>query len=127
MPPLLIVPFPTPLVPGTLVRRYNRFMADVKLDSGETVVAHCVNTGRMEGITQPGLRVWLSHEPSPTRKLAYTWQITEVEGPILVGTNTALPNQIVGSILRERLLPGFPWDELQSERRYGENSRIDFW
>ncbi|MBI1293321.1 sugar fermentation stimulation protein SfsA, partial [bacterium] len=45
----------------------------------------------------------------------------------LVGTNTALPNQIVGSILRERLLPGFPWDELQSERRYGENSRIDFW
>jgi sugar fermentation stimulation protein A len=125
--PLLVYPFSKPLLAGRLVRRYNRFLADVTLDSGEKVVAHCVNTGRMEGLTQAGLRVWLSHDPSPTRQLAYTWQITEVEGGVLVGTNTAIPNQMIGALLRGRLLPGFAWDELQAERRYGENSRVDFW
>ena len=101
-------------------------MADIELDSGETIVAHCVNTGRMEGLTAPGLRVWVSHTPSPTRKLAYTWEITEVDGR-MIGTNTAVPNALVGRLIAARALPGFTdWEEYRAEAKYGENSRVDF-
>lgn len=124
--PLLTIPYREPLVAGRLLKRYKRFLADVELDDGRMVTAHCVNTGAMEGLTRPGLRVWLSHQPSPKRKLAYTWEITEVDG-VLVGTNTGAPNGIVGALLRARVLPGFEWDELRGEYRYGANSRVDFW
>jgi sugar fermentation stimulation protein A len=124
--PLLSLPFSTPLLAGRLLRRYNRFLADIELDSGETVVAHCVNTGRMEGLTVPGLRVWVSHEPSAARKLQYTWQIAEV-GEYLIGANTAAPNRIVKAMLEARVLPGFEdWQEFRPEAKYGENSRVDF-
>lgn len=124
--PLLRLPYPTPLLPGTLIGRHNRFLADVRLDNGPRVTAHCVNTGRMEGLTLPGLRVWLSNDSSPTRKLQYTWQIAEVEG-VRIGANTAIPNTLVGELLRQRRLHGFAWDELVGEKRYGANSRIDYW
>jgi sugar fermentation stimulation protein A len=123
--PILTIPHPSPLIPGVLLRRYKRFLADVELGDGSLITAHCVNTGRMEGLTMPGLRVWLSHEPSPTRKLAYTWQLTEFPEGLVVGTNTAAPNRIVGELLRRRLLPGLDWDECVPERRYGERSRVD--
>lgn len=120
------MPWPSVLQPGRLVRRYNRFLADIQLDSGEAIVAHCVNTGRMEGLTAAGLRVWVSHTPSATRKLAYTWEITEVGGH-LIGTNTAVPNALVGRLIAERALPGFAdWKEYRAEAKYGENSRVDF-
>jgi sugar fermentation stimulation protein A len=123
--PLLVVPHAAPYLPGTLIGRYQRFLAAVRLDCGERVVAHCVNTGRMEGLTTPGLRVWLSHDPSPTRKLAYTWQLTELDG-LYVGTNTAIPNGLVGQLLRRSLLRGLASDDVRAEQRYGHNSRIDF-
>lgn len=123
--------FPSVLLSGILLRRYNRFLADIELDGGEIVVAHCVNTGRMEGLTLPGLRVWLTHCPSPKRKLHFTWEIAELPSPkgdILVGANTGFPNQVVRRMLEERVLPGFQhWNRLVPEKKYGENSRIDFW
>ena len=61
------------LVPGILLRRYKRFLADVRLDSGEEVVAHCPNTGSMKAVNVPGCRVWLSPSHNPKRKLAWTW------------------------------------------------------
>lgn len=125
--PLLVIPHGRRLLPGTLVRRWNRFLADIELEGGEKVVAHCVNTGRMECLTQRGLRVWVSKKDEPAGKLAYTWEITEVDGT-MVGTNTSLPNRIVRSLLEARLLHGLSdWDEMKGERKYGENSRVDFW
>jgi len=125
--PLFWLPYPRPLITGRLIRRYNRFLADVELDSGERVVAHCVNTGRMEGLVAARGRVWLSESDNPARTLRYTWEIVEIGG-VLVGANTGIPNRLVRGVLEARALPGLKrWTEMRAEKKYGENSRVDFW
>lgn len=126
-PVITSIPRPQPLIPGTLVKRYKRFLADIQLDSGEIVVAHCVNTGAMEGLTRPGIRVWLSPANNPARKLQYTWELAEVDGRTW-GVNTSLPNKLVGHLLKQQQLPWLAhWHCHQSEKKYGEKSRVDFW
>ncbi len=121
-----------PLFPATLVHRRDRFFADADLDSGERVVAHCVNTGRMEGLTKPGRRIWLSKPPPrvPPRKLAYTWELIELSSG-LIGTNTAIPNAFVGAVLAAGLLPGLGHVKCTPEAPLGilrnsRSSRSDF-
>jgi sugar fermentation stimulation protein A len=123
-------PFPE-LYSGTLLKRYKRFLADIELDSGEIITAHCPNTGPMTGVCHIGGRVMVSHNPSPTRKLAYTWELAEVNDtvPTWVGVNTALPNRVVKSVLEARLLPELgQYDAIKAEVKYGRDrkSRIDF-
>ncbi len=67
--------FETPLIHGTLIRRYKRFLADVRLDDGTEVIAHCANTGSMKTCAEPGWRVLLSPANNPKRKLKWTWEI----------------------------------------------------
>lgn len=64
--------FSQPLVPGRLIRRYKRFLADIELDNGEPATAHCANPGSMMGVASPGSRVWLSRHDKPSRKLKYS-------------------------------------------------------
>ncbi|PAU77077.1 DNA/RNA nuclease SfsA [Halovibrio salipaludis] len=121
--------FDPPLTPGILVRRYKRFLADVTLDSGETVVAHCPNTGSMMGCDAPGSRVWLSHSDNPKRKLAWTWELVETgSGGEVACINTARANTVMGEVLSGGRFPGFEgYDRVRSEVRYGsEKSRIDW-
>ena len=114
------------LVRGILIKRYKRFLADVALDSGEEVTAHCVNTGAMLGIKDPGTVVYLSHNPSPTRKLAYTYEMAAVEGT-LVGTNIAHPNQLVhGALLAQKLVPFENYGTVKREAKIHEKTRLDF-
>ena len=123
-----IYPFP-PLLPGTLIERYKRFSADIELDTGETFVAHCPNTGPMTGVCLPGNRVMVSISNSPTRKLPYTWELIEVEDRVWAGTNTAMPNRVIESLLTARILPEVgEYDQIQREVPYGQDkkSRIDF-
>ena len=80
--------FTTPLLHGKLIRRYKRFLADVTLDSGEEVVAHCPNTGAMTGCAEPGYEVWLSPSNNPKRKLAYTWELAKTFDGHFIGINT---------------------------------------
>lgn len=120
---VLIWRWPSELHEGRLVRRYERFIAEVKL--GRRVVrAHCVNPGRMEGMVVPDARVWLSEAPG--RKLPWTWELMELEGR-LIGANTSLPNKLVGEVLRRGLLPGLhDASAVHPERVFGRGHRVDF-
>jgi sugar fermentation stimulation protein A len=116
--------FATPLIHGRLIKRYKRFLADVVLDTGETITAACPNTGAMLGLTSAGLGVWLSRSDSVTRKYPHTLEIVERADVGLIGINTAHPNRLV-----EEALPRIPqlagYSSLRREVKYGENSRID--
>jgi sugar fermentation stimulation protein A len=131
-PPQRVLPLEA-LQEGVLLKRYKRFLADVELDSGEVVTAHCANTGPMTGVLQVGGRVRLRHAPSPTRKLAWSWEQAQVVGadgqPVWVGINTALPNRLVRATVEAGCLE--PWlgpiGAIKAEVAYGPNhrSRID--
>lgn len=119
------------LYPGTLLKRYKRFLADIELESGEVITAHCPNTGPMTGVCHLGGRVMVSHSPNPKRKLAYTWELSEVNDtvPTWVGTNTALPNRVIKSALEARIISELGnYGEIKTEVKYGQDgkSRIDF-
>lgn len=117
--------FPDPLIRGRLIKRYKRFMADVVLDSGETVTAHCANTGAMLGVQDPDSEVWLSPARNPNRKLKFTWELIRI-GDGLVGINTAHPNKIVAEAIETGRIPELTgYASLKREVKYGEKSRVD--
>ena len=117
--------FLDPLISGKLVKRYKRFMADVTLENGDIVTAHCANTGAMIGVQEPGSEVWLSPARNPNRKLKYTWELVRVGGG-LVGINTAHPNTIVAEAIESEKIPELAgYGAIRREVKYGENSRID--
>lgn len=118
---------PSPLHRGTLLRRYKRFLADVRLDTGEEITAWCPNPGRMTGCAFPGEPVWLSHDPSPRRKLKYTWELArdpDSGGMVLV--NTQRPNALAEEAVQAGLISELRgYGRLRREVRYGEGSRVD--
>ncbi len=117
--------FPSPLIKGLLIRRYKRFLADVKLDDGEVVTAHCANPGSMKGVAEPGSEVWLSPATNPSRKLKYTWELVRV-GRRLVGINSSAPNALAEEAIKKAWIPELAsYGSLRREVRYGANSRID--
>ncbi|MDJ0600115.1 MAG: DNA/RNA nuclease SfsA [Crocosphaera sp.] len=118
-----------PLIPGILKKRYKRFLADIELESGEIITAHCANTGPMIGVCGIDSRVYVSKSNNPKRKLAYSWELIEVENT-WVGINTALPNRVIKQILEQEKFPPLQgqYNKVRSEVPYGKDkkSRIDF-
>ena len=115
-----------------MVKRYKRFLADIELESGELVTAHCPNTGPMTGVCEIGAPVMLSKSDNPKRKLAYTWEMIQLNDPepVWVGVNTSLPNRVIKAMLNEKQIPELAdrYDKIRSEVKYGKDnkSRIDF-
>jgi sugar fermentation stimulation protein A len=120
--------FDSPLTPGVLERRYKRFLADIVLDDGSRITAHCPNTGSMLGCDCPGSRVWLSRSDNPKRKYPWTWELVESETGSLVGIHTGRSNALVREALEAGLLPELGMlKTLRAEVRFGrEHSRVDF-
>jgi len=113
------------LFQGTLVKRYKRFLADVQLDNGSLVTAHCPNSGTMRACSQPGRPVYLSYHDNPKRKLKYTWEIIHMPDS-LVGVNTLVPNKLVKHSIEEGLVPELiGYDRVRAEVKTSDGSRLD--
>jgi sugar fermentation stimulation protein A len=121
------VRFPHPLIPGTLLRRYQRFLADVRLDDGRHVTAHTPNTGSMQGCCRPGSRVWLRDTGNIARKYPLSWELVEAEPEVLVGINTGLANALAREAVESGVVQELQgYASIRQEVRYGEeSSRID--
>lgn len=113
------------LIEGHLIRRYKRFLADVKLRNGHVVTAHCPNSGSMLTCSEPGRAVYLSSHDGPRRKLRYTWEMIRMPSS-LVGVNTLVPNRLVYGGAVSGTIPELAgYNHARREVPYGRNSRID--
>jgi sugar fermentation stimulation protein A len=119
--------FPTPLVRGILVRRYKRFLADVVLENGDEVVAHCANPGAMTGLAEPGMTVWLEDRRGAGTKLGWSWKLVELTGGHFAVIDTSLANRVVAEALADGAVPelaGYP--DIAREVTLEKGTRIDF-
>ena len=123
-----------PLIEGVLIKRYKRFLADIKLESGEVITAHCANTGPMRGILNEGAKVRISVSSSPKRKLHFTWEhicvLNARNDEVCVGINTLFANKLIKKVFEKNLLNEIigEIETIKSEVPYGKDkkSRIDF-
>lgn len=115
-----------PLISGTLIKRYKRFLADIKLHDNSIITVSVPNTGSMAGLTNPLSPVWLSYKDDAKRKYPYRLEIVEVNH-ICVGINTLIPNKLAREVLDKNLIPEIGhYQQILPEQRYGKQSRIDF-
>ena len=118
--------FPAPLRRGRLLQRYKRFFADVRLEDGTEITAHCPNPGSMLGLNSPGMPVWVSPAAGAARRLAWTLELAEL-GDGFVGLNTQRPNGLVEEALAADALPELAgYASRRREVKYGAGSRVDF-
>ena len=117
--------FKDPLLKGKLVRRYKRFFAEIILSNGETITAHCPNSGSMLSLLEAGSEAWVSKAHNPKRKLKYTWELVRL-GRVIVGVNTNHPNVLVAEAISQGIISELQGYEIsRREVKYGKNSRID--
>lgn len=119
--------FTPPLIQATLLKRYKRFLADVVLETGETLTVHCPNTGSMKNCVVEHSPCWLSDSNNPKRKYRYTWELASTPGGFIAGVNTQRANKLVVEAIENGVLPALRgYETLETEKRYGEeSSRID--
>lgn len=110
---------------GRLIRRYKRFFADIALDDGRAVTAHCANPGSMMGVAVEGAPAWAHEHGDKKRKLAFSWQLVEIDGT-LIPINTANPNNIALEAIEAGAIPELKgYQDIRREVKYGASSRID--
>ena len=117
--------FKDKLLQGTLIKRYKRFLADIKFNN-KTITAHCPNSGSMMGLLDQNNKVWFSKSTNPKRKLKYTLEIIQVKKK-LIGVNTLLANKIVLEALKLKRINIFTnYNDIKSEVKFSDNTRFDF-
>ncbi|PID95153.1 MAG: DNA/RNA nuclease SfsA [Bacteroidetes bacterium] len=118
--------FSQKLIHGTLKRRYKRFLADVVLDDGQLVTAHCTNSGSMKSCIEEGAAVYLSPANDPKRKTQFTWEMIQIKGS-WVGINTSNPNLLAFEGIRDKTIPGLSgYNNVRREVKFGD-SRFDIY
>lgn len=121
------LPISEPLLPGVLLRRYKRFLADVRLDDGRELTVHCPNPGRMTTCAEPGAPVRISDSGNPRRKLRHTLEMVRM-GRTWIGVNTMRPNAAAAHFVQRGAIPELAgYDPPRAEVVYGDGgrSRID--
>ena len=118
--------FPIKLIRGKLIRRYKRFLADVELEGGSVVIAHCTNSGSMKSCIEEGAPVYMSPASDPNRKTKYSWEMIFINNG-WVAVNTMIPNKlaydaIVGGSIEK--LAGY--SIVKREVKFGD-SRFDIY
>ena len=117
--------FSPPLIQGTLIRRYKRFLSDIQLASGEIITAHCPNTGKMTGCSAPGSKACLSLSDNPGRKYPHTLELVK-SGKTWVGVNTARTNSLVKEAIEKAKIEQFvDYPEIRSEVKTSAHTRLD--
>jgi len=112
------------LTPGKILKRYKRFLADVRLESGEVITAHTPNTGSMKTCWEPEWDVLLSYHDNPNRKLKYGLEMTN-NGKTWINVNTSLTNKIALEALQDKKIPELAhYQYFKPEVKIGQ-SRID--
>ncbi|MDY0132013.1 MAG: DNA/RNA nuclease SfsA [Desulforegulaceae bacterium] len=113
------------LLKGKLVKRYKRFLADIELDSGELITAHCANSGSMKACLEKGAEVFVSPQNRPERKLKFTWELIKMPDS-LVGVNTSVPNKLTASAIESGKIQEFKqYSKLISEVKTSAHTRLD--
>lgn len=116
--------FDQPLVKGILLRRYKRFLADVKLENDEVVVAHCTNSGTMKSCIEEGADVYLSPVNDPKRKTRFTWEMIQINES-WVGVNTSNPNRLAFEAVSNGRIAGLSDYNFVKREVTWEDSRFD--
>jgi sugar fermentation stimulation protein A len=113
------------LIQGKLVKRYKRFLADIELETGEIVIAHCANSGSMRGCATPGDPVWISQSDNPKRKLKYTWELIQSKDS-MIGVNTQVPNKLVKASIENGLIAELKeYTRVTAEVKTSDHTRLD--
>ena len=118
--------FSKPLLSGKLIKRYKRFLADIQLDDGRLITAHCPNSGRMTQCQGEGWPVLVTSHNNPKRKLQFTWEMVH-NGKSWICINTQRANEIAHEALLNKQIPELAeYENIEKEKKYGKNSKIDF-
>lgn len=116
---------PDNIIEGIIVKRYKRFLVDVKLPDGSVITAHCPNSGSMKTCIGPGWKALLSADfNNKKRKYPYTLEMTH-SGSGWIGVHTGRTNGIVSKAIEEGKIPELAgYTSLLREVSAGK-SRID--
>ena len=118
--------FKSQLIPGKLIKRYKRFLADITLEGGTQITAHCPNSGRMTQCQGKDWPAFVSRADNPSRKLKYTWELVH-NGECWICVNTHMANEVVFEALKNNQIEELKeYPQIEREKKYSENSRIDF-
>lgn len=117
--------FKTNLIKGKLLKRYKRFLADIILEDGTEVIAHCPNPGSMMGLATSGTTVWLEPNNDPKKKLKFGWRLVEHNNHMIC-VDTTVANMVIKEALEKKEIPELSYQDFKSEVKYSDNSRIDF-
>ncbi|WP_022666973.1 DNA/RNA nuclease SfsA [Desulfospira joergensenii] len=113
------------LIEGRLIRRYKRFLADVELEDGQMVTAHCPNSGSMKGCALAGAPVWISESDNKKRKLKFTWELIQTPES-MIGVNTQVPNKLVGESIKNGLVEELEeFTKVRPEVKTSDHTRLD--
>lgn len=117
--------FPHPLQQGTLIKRYKRFLADIRLADGREITIHCPNSGSMRGCSKPGSSVCYSHSENPKRKYPHTLEMVH-NGKTWIGVNTMRTNGIVAEAIENKQIKELnTFDTIRREIKTSAGSRLD--